>query len=66
VAAFYLNPSTKKHKTPCILIITPGITYLPKGMENLTQRMTAKVSNMADVSASLDAALHEQKADACH
>jgi starch synthase len=47
---------------PKILIVTPEITYLPKGMGNLAQRMTAKAGGLADVSASLVHALHSQGA----
>lgn len=46
-----------------ILVVTPEITYLPAGMGNLAQRMSAKAGGMADVSASLVAALYEQGAD---
>lgn len=53
----------KKRKKPTILIVTPEITYLPKGMGNLAQRLSAKAGGMADVSASLVNALYEQGAD---
>jgi len=46
-----------------ILVITPEITYLPAGMGNLAQRMSAKAGGMADVSASLVHALYDQGAD---
>lgn len=46
-----------------ILVVTPEITYLPAGMGNLAQRMSAKAGGMADVSASLVHALYEQGAD---
>ncbi|MEZ5302084.1 MAG: glycogen/starch synthase [Verrucomicrobiales bacterium] len=49
--------------SPRILIVTPEITYLPEGMGNMAQRMTAKAGGLADVSASLVAALFEKKAD---
>jgi ADP-glucose type glycogen/starch synthase len=42
---------------PRILIVTPEITYLPEGMGNLAQRLNAKAGGLADVSASLVAAL---------
>lgn len=48
---------------PRILIVTPEITYLPTGMGNMTQRMSAKAGGMADVSASLVSALFELGAD---
>ena len=50
-------------KNPRILIVTPEITYLPDGMGNLAGKMSAKAGGMADVSASLVAALHELGAD---
>ena len=48
---------------PRILIITPEITYLPAGMGNMAQRMSAKAGGLADVSASLVSALFELGAD---
>ncbi|MFT4549325.1 MAG: starch synthase [Verrucomicrobiales bacterium] len=42
-----------------ILVVTPEITYLPHGMGNLAQRLNAKAGGLADVSASLVAALTE-------
>ena len=48
---------------PTILVVTPEITYLPKGMGNMAQRMHAKAGGMADVSASLVSALYDQGAD---
>lgn len=48
---------------PRILVVTPEITYLPEGMGNLAQRMHAKAGGLADVSASLVAALFELGAD---
>ncbi|MFT4177224.1 MAG: glycogen/starch synthase [Luteolibacter sp.] len=48
---------------PRILIVTPEITYLPQGMGNMTQRMSAKAGGLADVSASLVSALFELGAD---
>ena len=52
----------KKGK-PKILIVTPEITYLPDGMGNLAHRAKAKAGGLADVSASLVAALFEEGAD---
>jgi len=46
---------------PRILIVTPEITYLPEGMGNLAQRLNAKAGGLADVSASLVAALEANK-----
>lgn len=48
---------------PRILIVTPEITYLPPGMGNMAQRMSAKAGGLADVSASLVSALFELGAD---
>jgi len=55
----------KKIKTenPRILIVTPEITYLPAGMGNMAQRMSAKAGGLADVSASLVSALFNLGAD---
>ncbi len=50
-------------KNPRILVVTPEITYLPAGMGNMAQRMTAKAGGLADVSASLVAALFDLGAD---
>ena len=55
--------SKSNNKTTRILVVTPEITYLPAGMGNLAQRMSAKAGGMADVSASLVKALYEQGAD---
>lgn len=52
-----------KAAKPRILIVTPEITYLPQGMGNMTQRMSAKAGGLADVSASLVSALFELGAD---
>jgi starch synthase len=52
-----------KSSKPRILIVTPEITYLPPGMGNMAQRMSAKAGGMADVSASLVSALFELGAD---
>ena len=48
---------------PRILIVTPEITYLPSGMGNFAQHMSAKAGGLADVSASLVSALFELGAD---
>ncbi len=55
--------SRKKEKKPRILIVTPEITYLPDGMGNMTNRLSAKAGGLADVSASLVSALYELGAD---
>lgn len=58
---FFIVPP--KSRKPRILVVTPEITYLPDGMGNLAQRLSAKAGGMADVSASLVNALHAQGAD---
>lgn len=55
--------SAAKIQNPRILIVTPEITYLPPGMGNMAQRMSAKAGGLADVSASLVSALFELGAD---
>ena len=56
-------PRAARKKNPTILIVTPEITYLPAGMGNMANRMTAKAGGLADVSASLVSALFELGAD---
>ncbi|MDD4173510.1 MAG: glycogen/starch synthase, partial [Kiritimatiellae bacterium] len=56
------NNGTDNRK-PRILIVTPEITYLPSGMGNMACRLTAKAGGLADVSASLVAALFDLGAD---
>lgn len=53
----------RKKGKPRILVVTPEITYLPAGMGNLATRTNAKAGGLADVSASLVAALFEEGAD---
>ena len=50
-------------RNPRILIVTPEITYLPEGMGNLANKMSAKAGGMADVSASLVQAVYKRGAD---
>lgn len=57
------KPRTRKPRNPRILIVTPEITYLPAGMGNMANHLTAKAGGLADVSASLVAALFDQGAD---
>ncbi len=54
---------TLPSRKPRILIVTPEITYLPAGMGNAANRMSAKAGGLADVSASLVSALFELGAD---
>ncbi|TAL18464.1 glycogen synthase [bacterium] len=53
----------RKARQPRILIVTPEITYLPNGMGNMANRLSAKAGGMADVSASLVSALFEMGVD---
>lgn len=59
------DPKTGRgaREKPRVLIVTPEITYLPSGMGNMTNAMRAKAGGLADVSASLVAALFELGAD---
>ena len=57
------NDDNERRDKPTILVVTPEITYLPEGMGNMAQRMSAKAGGMADVSASLVSALYDQGAD---
>ncbi len=53
----------QRKSNPRILIVTPEITYLPSGMGNMANRLTAKAGGLADVSAALVSALFELGAD---
>jgi len=53
----------KKLNNPRILIVTPEVTYLPNGMGNIANHLTAKAGGLADVSAALVGALFRQGAD---
>jgi len=50
-------------RNPRILVVTPEITYLPSGMGNMANALKAKAGGLADVSASLVAALFSLGAD---
>lgn len=50
-------------KDPCVLVVTPEITYLPKDMGNIANYLSAKAGGLADVSASLIATLFDLGAD---
>lgn len=56
-------PTAPIPEKPRILIVTPEITYLPAGMGNMTQQMSAKAGGLADVSASLVSSLFTLGAD---
>lgn len=53
----------KLQRNPRILVVTPEVTYLPDGMGNLANNLTAKAGGLADVSAALINALFDQGAD---
>ncbi len=53
----------KSKNNPRILIVTPEITYLPNGMGNMANFLTAKGGGLADVSATLVSNLFEQGVD---
>ncbi len=48
---------------PTVLVATPEVTYLPEGMGNMSNHLTAKAGGLADVSAALISALFDQGAD---
>ena len=50
-------------RSPRILVVTPEITYLPAGMGNMANHLSAKAGGLADVSASLVSSLFELGAD---
>lgn len=52
-----------EERKPRILLVTPEITYLPKGMGNLANKLMAKAGGLADVSASLVSTLFEAGMD---
>ena len=54
---------TSYEANPRVLIATPEVTYLPKGMGNMANYLTAKAGGLADVSAALISALFDQGAD---
>ncbi len=48
---------------PRVLIMTPEVTYLPRGMGNNSNGLNAKAGGLADVSAALISVLYSQGAD---
>ncbi len=54
---------TDNTQNPRVLFVTPEVTYLPSGMGNISDYLSAKSGGVADVSASLISALFEQGAD---
>jgi starch synthase/alpha-amylase len=53
----------KALRNPTVLVVTPEVTYLPEGMGNMSNQLTAKAGGLADVSAALISALHDLGAD---
>ena len=58
-----MAPNTDPNKKIKVLIVTPEITYLPPGMGNIAERLSAKAGGLADVSASLVSALFNMGVD---
>ena len=54
---------TDKISNPRILIVTPEVTYLPPGMGNIANNLSAKAGGLADVSAALISSLFDLGAD---
>lgn len=52
-----------KKANPRILVVTPEVTYLPPGMGNIADNLSAKAGGLADVSAALISALFDLGAD---
>ncbi|MDY6823330.1 MAG: glycogen/starch synthase [Thermodesulfobacteriota bacterium] len=50
-------------KKPRVLVVTPEVTYLPEGMGNAANTLTAKAGGLADVSAALINALFNHGGD---
>lgn len=50
-------------KNPCVLVVTPEVTYLPDRMGSFSGYLTAKAGGLADVSAALISALFNEGAD---
>ncbi|EFK07724.1 glycogen/starch synthase, ADP-glucose type [delta proteobacterium NaphS2] len=48
---------------PTILLVTPEVSYLPRGMGDIADNLSAKAGGLADVSATLISALFELGAD---
>ena len=57
------STSKPDHRNPRILVVTPEITYLPQGMGNMGNHLTAKAGGLADVSAALVSTLFELGSD---
>lgn len=55
-----MSPDFEK---PRILIVTPEVSYLPKGMSAMPHSLSARAGGLADVSATLINTLYEHGAD---
>jgi len=51
------------YQNPRVLIVTPEVAYLPHGIDNAADYLSAKASGLADASAAMIKALYEQGAD---
>ena len=51
------------YQNPRVLIVTPEVAYLPHGVDNAADYLSAKASRLADVSAAIIKTLYEQGAD---
>ena len=60
IVGIKISEPTRK---PCILIVTPEVTYLPQDMGDIANYLNAKAGGLADVSASLISTLFEMGAD---
>ncbi|MDY6903426.1 MAG: glycogen/starch synthase [Thermodesulfobacteriota bacterium] len=56
-------PAEHISKKPRVLVVTPEVTYLPEGMGNAANTLTAKAGGLADVSAALINALFTHGGD---
>jgi starch synthase/alpha-amylase len=54
---------TSLYRYPRVLIVTPEVAYLPHGIDNVADYLSARASGLADVSAAMIKALFEQGAD---
>jgi starch synthase len=54
---------TNFYRNPRVLIVTPEIAYLPHGIDNIADYISAGASGLADVSAAMIKALFEEGAD---
>ncbi|MBQ6472755.1 MAG: glycogen/starch synthase [Victivallales bacterium] len=58
-----MNHKKQSKRKLKVLLVTPEITYVPAGMGDIAHKLSAKAGGMADVSASLVAALYQRGVD---